>query len=50
MGACILMHPRVLACGRVILGVSYIVVTPYWLGGVPLKGFVVYVYCACFAW
>ena len=28
MGACILVHPRVLACGCVILGVFYIVVAP----------------------
>lgn len=36
MGACILVHPRVLACGCVILGVFYIVIAPS-VGAFPGK-------------
>lgn len=36
MGACILVHPRVLACGCVILGVLYIVIAPS-VGAFPGK-------------
>lgn len=49
MGACILVHPRVLLCVCYTEGVLYCYY-PLLVGGVPLKGFFIYVYCACFSW